>query len=156
VAKPVDITSSVAPTVPAGAAGWELQMNQHGGWVGEKILSGARTFDGQIFFPTYTPNTGSGVSSACTGVGTGTNREYIVNVYDGSPALDKNKDGTLTTDERSTDLAQGGIAPETAFLFLPTGQSGTSEVVGLSGAEKVTDKNFDQRRKTYWHDSNGN
>jgi type IV pilus assembly protein PilY1 len=156
VAKPVDITLSVAPTVPAGAAGWELQMNQHGGWVGEKILSGARTFDGQIFFPTYTPNTGSGVSSACTGVGTGTNREYIVNVYDGSPAIDKNKDGTLTTDERSTDLAQGGIAPETAFLFLPTGQSGTSEVVGLSGAEKVTDKNFDQRRKTYWHDSNGN
>ena len=131
-------------------------MNQHGGWVGEKILAAAHTFDGQIFFPTYTPNNGTGGGAACTGVGTGTNREYIISIYDGSPVLDKNKDGSPTTDERSVDLAQGGIAPETAFLFLSTPVAGTSEVVGLSGAEKVTDTNFNQRRKTYWHDSNAN
>jgi type IV pilus assembly protein PilY1 len=156
VSKPVDITSNAAPTIPAGSVGWELQMNQHGGWVGEKILSGSTTFDGQIFFPTYTPNTGSGVSSACTGVGTGTNREYIVNVLDGSPAIDKNKDGSKTTDERSSDLAQGGIAPQTAFLFLPTSQSGVSDVEGFAAGEPVYRGNFNQRRKTYWRDSNGN
>ncbi len=50
-------------------------------------------------------------------LGTGTNRAYAVDVFDGSPTFDRNNDNVLTVDERSQDLRQSGIAPETAFLF---------------------------------------
>jgi type IV pilus assembly protein PilY1 len=168
VDKPVDITTSVAPTVPAGAVGWELLLDQHGGWVGEKVLGPSRTFSGMIIFPTYEPNTGTGVSNPCTGVGTGTNRVYVVSMFDGAPVIIKNKDAGPAIDDRSTDLSQGGIAPEAAFLFPAasdsgtggnggTGGSGSGQVVCLSGAEVLgVCKNFDQRIKTYWHDNSSN
>jgi hypothetical protein len=41
-------------------------------------------------------------------------------------------------------------------MFLSTPVAGVSEVVGLSGGEKVDDTKFNQRRKTYWHDSSTN
>ena len=76
----------------------------------------SRTFSDQIIFTTYTPNT-SLAADPCSGSGTGTNRAYAVDVFDGSPLFDRNNDNVLTTDERSQDLRQSGIAPETAFLF---------------------------------------
>jgi type IV pilus assembly protein PilY1 len=168
-AKLLDITSQASPTIPAGAAGWQILMNQHGGWVGEKVLAASRTFDQKILFTTYTPNTGAEKSNPCAGVGTGTNRIYAVSVTDGAPLLDQNKDGVQTTDERSADLSQGGIAPESAFLFLEHedsggdggsgdgGGSGTSEVVCLSGVEVLSVcSNFNQRRKTYWREGGAN
>lgn len=168
--KLVDITSDPNPTLPTSAAGWQLLLNQHGGWVGEKVLSAARTFDQKILFTTYTPNTGDGKNNnPCAGVGTGTNRVYVVGVGNGSAILDKNKDGIETADERSTDLSQGGIAPQTAFLFPPeTGGgsggsggsgsgSGTGQVVCLSGVEVLSVcNNFNQRRKTYWREGGAN
>jgi hypothetical protein len=99
-------------------------------------------------------------------VGTGTNRVYLISVFDGSPVLDRNKDGVLTTQDRAADLAQGGIAPQTAFLFLPPtpppgaaagAANGPAKVTCLSGVEVLNVcTNFNQRRKTYWREGMAN
>ena len=164
--KLLDITASVNPVIPSGGPGWQLLLNTHPDWTaGEKVLVPSRTFNDQVIFTTYTPNT-TVPADPCVGVGTGTNRVYVVNVFNGAPTLDRNKDGTLTTDERSQDLRQGGIAPETAFLF-PADDGGVGgagnaggpggTVTCLSGVEVLgVCTNFNQRRKTYWREGQAN
>jgi type IV pilus assembly protein PilY1 len=165
--KLIDITASAQPTIPAGAPGWQLDLNTHPDWTaGEKVLVPSRTFNDQVIFTTYTPN-GTPPVDPCSGIGTGTNRVYVVSVFTGAPTIDRNKDGTMTTDERSQDLRQGGIAPDTAFLF-PGSSSGSGSgnggpgnaggsVTCLSGVEVLSVcTNFNQRRKTYWREGMAN
>ena len=162
----VDITGTVTPIVPPGSVGWQLNLNQHGGWVGEKVLSSGSTFNDAVIFTTYSP-TSVVQLDPCAGVGSGTNRAYLVSVFDGAPVLDRNKDGVLTTADRSADLAQGGIAPQTAFLFLsnpanngngpPGPGNGPPKVTCLAGVEVLNlCTNFNQRRKTYWREGMAN
>jgi hypothetical protein len=75
--------------------------------------------------------------------------------------MDRNNDNVLTTDERSQDLRQSGIAPETAFLFPPpppgsapgSAGGGNGQVTCLSGVEVLSVcAKFDQRVKTYWRE----
>lgn len=175
----IDITTTVQPTIPDGSFGWKMTLDQHGGWsAGEKVLVPSRTFNNQIIFTTYTPNTSRSSSDPCTGVGSGTNRVYVVSVLDASPSIDYNNDGSLTVADRSVDLSQGGIAPETAFLFPATetdGSSGSSsggsssggsssgsssgggQVVCLSGVEVLSVcSSYNQRKKTYWREGSAN
>ena len=122
-----------------------------------------------IFFTTYTPNVAV-TSDPCTGVGSGVNRSYIVSVFNGAAVIDRNHDDSYTTDERSSDLSQGGIAPETTFLFPASngtngdgtqsgGETGGSRgpVVCLQGVEVLNAcTNYDRRRKTYWREGTAN
>jgi type IV pilus assembly protein PilY1 len=163
--KVIDITGSAAPGLATDALGWQLDLNTHPDWTGgEKSLVPSRTFGDKVIFTTYSPNT-TPPTDPCTGIGTGTNRVYVVSVFDGAPILDRNKDGTLTTNERSQDLRQGGIAPETAFLFPApdpnnpngNGAGGGGSVTCLSGVEVLgVCSNFNQRRKTYWREGMAN
>ena len=164
-----DITTaaqSIIP-VPNGSNGWKLLLNTHGS--GEKILVPARTFNDDIFFTSYTPNVAVS-ADPCTGVGSGVNRSYIVSVFNGAAVIDRNHDDSYTTDERSSDLSQGGIAPETTFLFPASngtngdgtqsgGETGGSRgpVVCLQGVEVLNAcTNYDRRRKTYWREGTAN
>ncbi len=163
--KVIDITALAAPTLAPDALGWQLDLNTHTSWAaGEKSLVPSRTFSDRVIFTTYSPNTLPS-TDPCTGIGTGTNRVYSISVFDGSPVIDRNNDGALTTDERSQDLRQGGIAPETAFLFPapdpnnPNGNgNGTAGSVScLSGVEVLSVcTNFNQRRKTFWREGMAN
>ncbi|MBS0388383.1 MAG: hypothetical protein JSR15_07860, partial [Proteobacteria bacterium] len=166
--KLTDITATPNPTLAPDIVGWQLDLNTHNDWTaGEKSLTPSRTFNDQVIFTTYSPNTLPS-TDPCTGIGTGTNRVYTVNVFSGSPVIDRNNDGTLTSGERSQDLRQGGIAPETAFLF-PGNSSGNGNgngngngggngpVTCLSGVEVLSAcTNFNQRRKTYWREGMAN
>jgi type IV pilus assembly protein PilY1 len=163
-AKLIDITALATPNLVPDALGWQLDFNTHPDWTGgEKSLVPSRTFSDQVIFTTYSPNT-TPPTDPCTGIGTGTNRVYVVSVFDGSPVLDRNNDGSLTTNERSQDLRQGGIAPETAFLFPAPdpnnpagGPGGGGSVTCLSGVEVLgVCSNFNQRRKTYWREGMAN
>jgi type IV pilus assembly protein PilY1 len=167
--KLMDITATVNPVMPSGALGWQLDLNTHPDWTaGEKSLVSSRTFNDQVIFTTYTPNS-QPPADPCAGVGTGTNRVYVVSVLNGAPTLDRNKDGSMTTADRSQDLKQGGIAPETAFLFPGNsggnggpgggagGAGGGGNVTCLSGVEVLNVcTNFNQRRKTYWREGMAN
>jgi type IV pilus assembly protein PilY1 len=110
----VDITNDVNPLVPDGGAGWKLELRLPGGFEGEKVLAESRTFNNVIFFPTYLP---IGTAEADPCAPSGSNRAYAVSVHDGRPVIDINRDNQTTTEDRYAQLAQGGIAPEFAFLF---------------------------------------
>lgn len=107
----VDITNNVTPSVPEGTDGWRLELRLPGGFDGEKVLAESRTFNNVVFFPTYLPVS----SGSCAPVGR--NRVYAVNIDNGAPVFDINRDGQTTITDRYTDIAQGGIAPEVTFLF---------------------------------------
>jgi type IV pilus assembly protein PilY1 len=160
----IDITAMLNPTLAPDATGWQLDFNTHTDWTaGEKSLTPSRTFSDKVIFTTYSPSA-KVVTDPCAGVGTGTNRVYVIDVFSGSPVIDRNNDGSLTNDERSQDLRQGGIAPDTAFLFSGTGSGsgsgngnggpgGGSNVTCLSGVEVLNVcTTFNQRRKTYWRE----
>src|SRR5205814_1600600 len=152
------------PAVPASAFGWKLTLNQPGNsWVGEKVLAASSTFNNQILFTTYTANA-SVSSNPCT-PGGGNNRIYAVSVFDGSPVDNLNNQNNLSIADRSTGLAQGGIAPGVTFLF-PAPQAGVNgsppplnqePVVCMSGAEVLgVCRNFNSRMKTVWSEQDAN
>jgi type IV pilus assembly protein PilY1 len=162
-----DITTDVNPTIPVTSVGWKLLLNQPGNsWVGEKVLSSSNTFDNMIFFTTYRPSTDSTHSCTSNSAGSGNNRAFTVNAFDGSPIRHENdtgigdgEDGTggdddddATPDDRYVDLRQGGIAPEVSFLFPEP-----NKIICLSGVEVLSVcTNFNSRVKTYWRDLKAN
>lgn len=158
----VDVTTDVTPTMPTGANGWRMDLNQPNGvWRGEKSLSASRTFQNTVFFTTYTPSP-SATSNACT-LAVGSNRVYAVSAFDGSPrkqrdgeadpdGSDGGGDGSPSPEDRYDELYQGGIAPEVTFLFPEKDQ-----VVCLSGVEVLgACRNFNSRIKTYWREFTAN
>jgi type IV pilus assembly protein PilY1 len=158
-----DITSSVTPNVATTAKGWKLLLNQSGSsWQGEKVLSAATTLNNQILFTTYTP--GGNATGLCQPA-LGINKFYAVSVIDGSPVANLNNQGNQAIADRSTTLAQTGIAPNLAFLFpapVPTNDaagnaipaSTQSNVLCMSGAEMLGScKAYSSRVKTYWKES---
>jgi type IV pilus assembly protein PilY1 len=158
----VDVTTDLTPTVADGSPGWKLELRDGVNWLGEKVLAQSQTFNNVIFFPTYLPNTGSSV--LCSPAA-GSNRVYVVSLFDGAPVIeqdgvftDTDNDGVpdagsaLSAGDRYGDLRQGGIAPEVAFLF-----PSKDVVVCLSGVEVLgACKNFNSRVKTYWRETGAN
>jgi type IV pilus assembly protein PilY1 len=112
----IDITDDITPTIPSGATGWRLELRSP---AGEKSLSEARTIQSMIQFTTYEPNLDEDdpVDGACA-PNKGINRLYTISAYTGAPVYDR--EGATdpdSTDDRETELAQGGIAPEVVWLF---------------------------------------
>jgi type IV pilus assembly protein PilY1 len=106
-----DITGSTTPTIAADSPGWKLDLTT----AGEKVLSTAVTFKNQVFFTTYAPP--SGISANVCSIGVGTNRAYALSIVDGSPISDLDGNGSVTANDRSVTLRQGGIAPSVSILF---------------------------------------
>jgi type IV pilus assembly protein PilY1 len=110
----VDVTTTVNATVPQGSAGWRMSLDD-GGWIGEKVLAEARTFDSKVFFSTYRPASGP---PGCEPT-FGTARQYVVDLFNASPVT--NLDGSI--DETTLELTdryreyEGPPPPETVFFF---------------------------------------
>jgi type IV pilus assembly protein PilY1 len=116
----IDITTVLAPTIPPTATGWRLDLRRPlAGWTGEKSLSEARTIENMIQFTTYEPNSDSTEASASCAPGVGTNRLYTISAFTGAPVFDREspEDPPDSVDDRESELAQGGIAPEVVWLF---------------------------------------
>ncbi len=116
----IDITTDIAPTIPAGASGWRLDLRRAGaGFTGEKSLAESRTIESMIQFTTYEPNDDSTPNSSSCAPGVGTNRLYTISAFTGAPVFDRENptDPPDSADDRETELSQGGIAPEVVWLF---------------------------------------
>ena len=119
----VDVTADLAASVPQGSDGWRMSLND-GGWLGEKVLAEARTFDGKVFISTYRP----GIDGVSCEPALGTTRQYIVSLFNAAPVTnldgsvdDYNGDGVVDpTDLQLTDRYreyEGPPPPETVFFF---------------------------------------
>jgi type IV pilus assembly protein PilY1 len=116
----IDITTDISPTIPAAASGWRLDLRREGaGFTGEKSLSESRTIESMIQFTTYEPNNASTPASNSCSPAPGTNRLYTISAYTGAPVFDREspEDPPDSVDDRDSELAQSGIAPEVVWLF---------------------------------------
>ena len=111
----VDITDDVNAVVPIGSPGWRFELRD-GGWRGEKVLAEARTFNDQVFFTTFRP--GGAASATDCQPRLGTNRLYVMDIFNGAPVnnLDEVGGETLTESDRYREF-EGSIASEVVFLF---------------------------------------
>lgn len=117
----VEITDNLHQSIPFGSPGWRLDFNE-GGWRGEKVLAESRTFNNRIFFTTFTPAADAQGSVDNCQPAPGTNRLYVVNLFNGDPVRNFDRlgdDAQLTEPDRSTEVP-GSIAGEAVFLFPPT------------------------------------
>ena len=94
----------------ANKSGWYLNLTTGG----EKVLSSPLIIDYKVFFTTYVPSSSS--TSACAPP-TGNSRAYLVSMFNGNALTDLNINGILDNDDRSAELKQTGIAPETKILI---------------------------------------
>ncbi|WP_334021207.1 PilC/PilY family type IV pilus protein [Alteromonas sp. S015] len=94
----------------ANKAGWYLNLTTNG----EKVLSSPLIIDYKVFFTTYVPASSS--TSACAPP-TGNSRAYLVSMFNGNAVTDVNNDGEVNAADRSAELKQTGIAPETKILI---------------------------------------
>ena len=108
---------------------------------GEKVLGNSVTVNNQVIFSTYKPEV---AASACT-TAIGGGSVYVLNILNGSPRVDIDKDGDIDAEDRSTDLAHGGIPPEPAVLIT---EHGPTVLVGPEQPVEPDFQNLTQR--TYW------
>lgn len=106
----VDVTTDTSPTVAAGSAGWKLTLQD----TGEKVLAESRTFQNEIYFPTYSPQQRSYNAEYCVAT-VGLNRLYVVDAATSTPL--RNLDTSTAGNERYRELRQGSIAPAVTFIF---------------------------------------
>ncbi len=109
---PITTTTTVVPHL---SAGWRLDLDI-GGWIGEKVLAEARTFNNQVIFSTFMPSAGGTSCKPQLGI----NRIYQMNIFNGSPVLnlDGSSDPTTLTMSDLFTQREGGILPAATTLFL--------------------------------------
>jgi type IV pilus assembly protein PilY1 len=126
--------TTTTTSVSTSQRGWYLDLSVGTGWVGEKVLAEARTFNNQVIFSTFRPGT-SGVLSCTPQLGT--NRVYQMNIFNGAPVT--NLDHGVATDPLSmSDLYlqnAGGILSTPQALFVDS----DSDNDGVADAEEDAD-----------------
>jgi type IV pilus assembly protein PilY1 len=107
----VDVSGQLGATISASDDGWMMTLPAN-----EMVLADSVTFNDEIFFVTFSPDTDGAL--ACD-VGQGTNHLYRMRITNGDPIVDDM--GLILSGEedasRKQRLAQGGIAPSPHFLF---------------------------------------
>ena len=107
----VEVSGQSGIVVSQSDRGWKFTVPDN-----QKILADSITFDDQIFFVAFSPDSDSNVTCSA---GKGTNILYRMFVTNGDPVV-INLD-TLADDDadaaRQTALKQGGIAPSPRILF---------------------------------------
>jgi len=132
------IQNSSCTGTPDLTNGWRLKFGE----VGEKSLATPTTLAKKIFVTTYLPE--GGVSSGDCTPKEGSGRLYAISLEDGTAVNNYyvGNGDTLSTQDRYTDLASGGIPAEVVYVpFNRILKPDLSiEEVGISG-----------RWKTYWY-----
>jgi type IV pilus assembly protein PilY1 len=149
----VDVTSDLTPTLQPGGVGWKMNLQD----VGEKVLAESRTFQGKVYFTTYSPQQRSYNPEYCVAT-VGLNRLYVVDAVTGAPVFnfDATTPGATDVSDRSKELAQGSIAPEVIFVF-PTPDADASNPnppavppICLIGLESCGTGLTNPPVRTYW------
>jgi len=131
----VEISGQSGVVITSNDRGWKFTLPSN-----EKILADSLTFNDEIFFVGFSPDTNA--AAACN-TGRGTNFLYRVSVSNGDPVVPNldTLDPLLADGARRTTLQQGGIAPSPTILFPSadpntcTGAACSPEPLGCIGVE---------------------
>ena len=107
----IEVSGQTQTVITASDKGWKFTLPPN-----EKVLSDSLTFDNEIFFVAFTPDTNA--AQTCS-AGKGTNFLYRMSVINGDPIVPDISAVLpgMEDDERKTTLQQGGIAPSPTILF---------------------------------------
>lgn len=134
--------AAAATAFGSNTGGWYIRLDDRDG---EKVLSRALTFAGQVFFSTYEPGN-SEPTTTCKAV-QGAGRSYAVNLFDATP-VQQRVNGSPDRLDRVKALKTAGIPPDVVALF-PEGKKKAS----LCNATECEDMDVDiSVGPTYWID----
>jgi hypothetical protein len=125
------------------------------------VLAESRTFQGDVYFTTYSPVERGTTGDGC-GITFGLNKLYIVNALDARPVRVADASAGETADDRSSELAQGSISPEVVFIFPtppnsnPNGPDPAVPPVCLVGLETCGFGLTNPPVRTYWRQRGAN
>ena len=107
----VEVSGKTQTVITASDRGWMFTLPAN-----QKVLSDSLTFNDEIFFVGFSPD--STAAEKCT-AGGGTNFLYRVQVVNGDPVVPniETLSPSLSDDARRQTLQQGGIAPSPNILF---------------------------------------
>jgi len=107
----VEVSGKTQTVITANDRGWKFTLPYN-----EKVLADSLTFDNEIFFVAFTPDSNAAATCAA---GKGTNFLYRVSALNGDPIVPNidTLNPLISDDERRTTLQQGGIAPSPTILF---------------------------------------
>jgi len=107
----IEVSGQTQTVVTSADGGWKFTVPGN-----EKILAQSLTFDDQIFFVAFTPDSNAAATCAA---GKGTNFLYRMSAVNGDPVVPNidTLDPLISDIERKTTLQQGGIAPSPTILF---------------------------------------
>ncbi len=131
----VEVSGQTQTVITQSDRGWKFTLPAN-----EKVLADSLTFDDQVLFVSFTPD--SNVLATCA-TGQGTNFLYRMSVVNGDPVVPNIGivDPATSDAERRETLQQGGIAPSPAILFPSpddpdcTGDACSPESIFCVGAE---------------------
>jgi len=107
----VEVSGQTQTVITTDDRGWKFTLPYN-----QKILAESLTFDDQIFFVAFSPDSDAAATCAA---GKGTNFLYRMSAVNGDPIV-PNIDAInplVSDDERVDTLQQGGIAPSPTILF---------------------------------------
>jgi type IV pilus assembly protein PilY1 len=107
----VEVSGQTQTVITTNDRGWKFTLPYN-----QKILAESLTFDDQIFFVAFSPDSNAAATCAA---GKGTNFLYRMSAINGDPIV-PNIDAInplVSDDERVDTLQQGGIAPSPTILF---------------------------------------
>ncbi|MDH4125348.1 MAG: PilC/PilY family type IV pilus protein [Gammaproteobacteria bacterium] len=107
----VEVSGTTQTVITSNDDGWKFTLPFN-----EKVLADSLTFNDEIFFVAFTPD--SNAAATCS-AGKGTNFLYRMSAVNGDPIVPNidTLNPALADDERRTTLQQGGIAPTPTILF---------------------------------------
>ncbi|NIA27449.1 MAG: hypothetical protein GWP02_05275 [Desulfobulbaceae bacterium] len=107
----VEVSGQTQTVITSNDRGWKFTLPYN-----EKILADSLTFDDEIFFVAFTPDSNAAATCAA---GKGTNFLYRMSAVNGDPIVPNidTLNPLISDDERRTTLQQGGIAPSPTILF---------------------------------------
>jgi type IV pilus assembly protein PilY1 len=130
--------------------GWRFTLPNN-----QKVLESSLTFDNDVFFVAFSPDTNGAATCAA---GTGTNYLYRVSVVNGDPVVNNldTLDPSDADDARGDALEQGGIAPSPTMLFPSptdpncTGRDCSPPPIGCVGVECFDPRFQNNPVRTLW------
>lgn len=134
--------AAAAAAFGSNTGGWYIRLDDR---EGEKVLSRALTFAGQVFFSTYEPGN-SEPTISCKAV-QGAGRSYAVNLYDATP-VEQRVNGSPDRLDRVRTLKTAGIPPDAVALF-PEGKDKAPLCIGTECEDLEVDISVGP---TYWID----
>jgi len=132
----VEVSGQIGVVVTTADRGWKFTLPDN-----QKVLADSLTFDDQILFVAFSPDSDSAINC---GTGQGANYLYRMSVSNGDPIAPNlsTLDPDLSDDERRETLRQSGIAPSPTILFpspddltCPTGTDCSPPPLSCIGAE---------------------